>query len=328
MPTGMYKKPTIKKCGFCNRDFTTNHIQTHFCNECKIKEFPCACGQCQKIIPFRKYIYGARFVKGHGRKGGKNSIEHNLAISRNNTGRHPSEETLEKMSVCQKGKKLSQETKDKISKIAKEKGFGKWMTGTHPSEATRKKYHDQRLGHFTSEETKLKISAKNSGSNNGMYGEHHTEECKLRIGKGSKDNWQKTEYRDKILKHPGRLQQCRKGAIAGNSNSPCKRFHNTIPERKLKEILDQLQINYIHGFPVWNIEHGYVADFFIEKYNLILEVDGKYWHNYPNGNEMDKIRSNELQSKDYNVIRVWEDEFDINSIRQKLNELAIEKGIL
>lgn len=88
-----------------------------------------------------------------------------------------------------------------------------------------------------------------------------------------------------------------------------KKF-NTKPELKAKDILDKLKIEYIHPYPVWNIEHKYPADFYIPETNTILEVDGKYWHNYPKGNERDHIRNKELLEKNYKIIRVWEDEID------------------
>lgn len=54
-------------------------------------------------------------------------------------GKHLSEEARKKMSNSHKGKKLSKEHKMKLSKIAKEKGFGKWMKGKILSEETKKK---------------------------------------------------------------------------------------------------------------------------------------------------------------------------------------------
>ncbi len=41
------------------------------------------------------------------------------------------------------------------------------------------------------------------------------------------------------------------------------------------------------------------------------KVDGKFWHNYPDGGAIDKVRNEELQKSGYCVIRFWEDEIII-----------------
>jgi 5-methylcytosine-specific restriction endonuclease McrA len=61
-----------------------------------------------------------------------------------------SEETKIKIglsnSIAQKGKKLSETTKKKMSIIAKERGFGKWMIGKKQSEETRRKKSEVQRG--------------------------------------------------------------------------------------------------------------------------------------------------------------------------------------
>lgn len=39
---------------------------------------------------------------------------------------------------------------------------------------------------------------------------------------------------------------------------------------------------------------GNVCDFYIPALNLIIEVDGRYWHNFPFGNKVDHIRNVEI----------------------------------
>ena len=48
------------------------------------------------------------------------------------------------------------------------------------SESQKKVVHKRNVYHH-SEETKQKIGAANSGANNGMFGQHHTEETRLKI---------------------------------------------------------------------------------------------------------------------------------------------------
>ncbi len=51
------------------------------------------------------------------------------------------------------------------------------------------------------------------------------------------------------------------------------------------------------------IEHSYQCDIFIEP-NVVIEVDGEYWHNLPGRKEMDEIRTLELLREGFAVFRV------------------------
>ena len=92
------------------------------------------------------------------------------------------------------------------------------------------------------------------------------------------------------------------------------------PEKQMQSILQELNINFIKHKPIINIEHGYQCDIFIPEYNLIIEVDGLYWHNYPYGREIDHIRSKELIDAGYSVLRFWEGMFDKENVRKALSK--------
>ena len=70
--------------------------------------------------------------------------------------------------------------------------------------------------------------------------------------------------------------------------------------------------------PVTNIGHPYVADFYLPLYNIVLEVDGKWCHNYPDGREIDRTRTQELEQAGYKVLRFWEGQFDAQSIWREI----------
>ena len=80
-----------------------------------------------------------------------------------------------------------------------------------------------------------------------------------------------------------------------------KKF-NTKPELKMKELLNALNIEYKFQIGLG----GYMMDFYIPSKNLNIEVDGNYWHNYPDGTKKDRIRDIKLRERGYNVIRFWE----------------------
>lgn len=80
----------------------------------------------------------------------------------------------------QLGKKRSIETREKMSKVAKEKGFGKWAKGKHHSE-----------------ETKEKIGSKSKG-NTHWLGKNHREETKLKMSLSAKGRIFTDEHKRKL----------------------------------------------------------------------------------------------------------------------------------
>jgi hypothetical protein len=210
MPTGITNTIFHKHCAKCNKEFFTHSNIAKYCIECKessklviccncgsqfkrdkkgrVKQYClecreikvyCKCG-CGNILPFKRAINGGLFIHGHARRGRKNSAYHNLMISQKNTGKKHTAESRKNMSLGQIGKKQSEETKQKRSQMAKEKGYGLWMIGRKLSPETCKKLSERNLPPCK-EETKIKIGAANSGVNNGMYGQHHTKEVRESI---------------------------------------------------------------------------------------------------------------------------------------------------
>jgi very-short-patch-repair endonuclease len=76
-------------------------------------------------------------------------------------------------------------------------------------------------------------------------------------------------------------------------------------------LLTELDIKFTKHKPILNIEHKYQCDIFISP-NIIIECDGDYYHKYPLGREIDKIRTNEMIDKGYKVLRLWEHEINGN----------------
>lgn len=80
---------------------------------------------------------------------------------------------------------------------------------------------------------------------------------------------------------------------------------DTTIEIIIQDFIKELKIEFLtHQY--MKIEHGYQCDIFIPSMNLIIECDGDYWHNYPEGREIDHIRTKELLSNGLKVLRLWE----------------------
>ncbi|MEK6881417.1 MAG: DUF559 domain-containing protein [Nanoarchaeota archaeon] len=96
-----------------------------------------------------------------------------------------------------------------------------------------------------------------------------------------------------------------------------KRLYFTFPKKdtsieiKMREELTKRSIKWIKHKVIGNIVHKYQCDIFIEP-NIVIECDGDYWHKYPNGRDIDKIRTNEMKEKGYIVFRFWENEINKN----------------
>ena len=81
------------------------------------------------------------------------------------------------------------------------------------------------------------------------------------------------------------------------------------------ELLESIKVK----FETQKIVHGKIFDFYIPEKNMLLEVDGNYWHGY--GLKLEEM--NDIQKKSYkndkqkeifakglgyNILRVWEHE--------------------
>ncbi len=86
-------------------------------------------------------------------------------------------------------KPLSKETRMKLSRIAKEREYGKWMIGKKRSEETKRKISEARKGHLTSEETRRKIGLANSIALRGTKKSFRTEEHIKKLSEKNSIHW-------------------------------------------------------------------------------------------------------------------------------------------
>jgi len=232
-----------------------------------------------------------------------------------------------KMSVSQRGKKLSEITRKKLSEIFKGKYKGychtaesrmrmsaahkgkplsekhrKKLKEAHSSGEVRKKIslalkgnRNPNFGKPRSDEIKKKISESLKGRISPMLGRHHTLETKRKISeaqKGKKGNMfgkkQPEEVRNKIKQ--ARLRQ---------------RFPviDSSLERKVEEQLRTYGIIYEHP---WILGSRYQCDFYIPSLNLIIECDGSYWHSRPKSQVRDKEKDTFARDCGFKMLRLSE----------------------
>lgn len=202
-----------------------------------------------------------------------------------------------------------------------------WL-GKHRGEATRKKLSESLKRYYSNPLNRMKtsiatkkgmttevirrISLKNKGSK-------RSSEIKLKMSLANKGQvpWIKGKHHriDTIKKLSEKIKIARRNWITP--------LRDTLPERKVQQILNELNIKYkTHWFI--NIKHIYRTDIFIPNLNLVIEIDGKYWHNYPHGTYEDAVRTCEMKEKKYLVSRLWEDEID----KERIQSILIEADYL
>lgn len=278
----------------------------------------CKCG-CGTLVK-------QNYKRGHGRRGKTNSIEHNKIISQVNKGVKKTDAQKKALSFAKKGIKRNLETREKISKTAKERGVGKWMLGRKLPKKVCEKISASNKGHKVSEDIRQKISKANDGKKNGMYGKKHTKETKSIISARSLELWKDPYFRKKIYDKSQTPENIFKNRQMAWRNA-AKKFGTTI-ERIVESFLVQLNIPYKTSAVMWIIKHHYPCDFYLPKQRAIIECDGDYWHNYPNGRDIDRTRTEELKEKGFKVLRLWERDIrnmTIDDFKDHLHKLVGEE---
>jgi very-short-patch-repair endonuclease len=178
---------------------------------------------------------------------------------------------------------------------------------------------------------KLCYSCKNSGENNPFYNKRHSESHKLKL----KISQNKLPHVYKSQKFSGidqRIElQClgcdvifksrltkqkRYCTIKCFNRSQAKRgIYTSLPERQFAQILINKNIKFEHQYELC----GKIFDFYIPDKNILIEIDGVYWHNKNNryaSNLHSKIKRNDMlknsiaEQNRVTLIRLWEDELE------------------
>jgi len=103
-------------------------------------------------------------------------------------------------------------------------------------------------------------------------------------------------------------------------------------EYKFEAILELLEIKYIHSYYIKSI--GKIFDFYLPDYNVLIEVDGDFWHCNPIKFDKPQCKTQELNSindkfknewalqNNFKLLRFWEN--DINNNITLIKKLLLE----
>jgi len=145
----------------------------------------------------------------------------------------------------------------------------------------------------------------------------HSQEVKDKISKTLKEG----QISGRIIisenfKREDVVEKRNKSRAEGFKNGKYIKFTNTKPELKCKSILEKYKINYEHQFEI----NYKLFDFYLPDYNLIIEIDGFYWHSRGrkddeiintdllNRRKGDRLKNNLALNCGFRIIRFWEDE--------------------
>lgn len=244
--------------------------------------------------------------------------------------------------MVKKGFKHTEETKRKISKKNSVIIKKLWENKEY-----RKKQKIAHIGKKHSEVTRKKISKANKGLKRTIeqkkiqrqihLGMKHTQKTKNKISKTVKIRRKERKKRLGYINSSETIEKIRNSVIKNYKKYPeiiekikKARAKQIFPlkdssiEIKTQNFLKQLNIEFYTHQYMHQIKHSYQCDIIIPSKNLIIEVDGNYWHNYPIGREIDRIRTQELLEEGFNVIRLWESEINEMSLvdfKNKLNQI-------
>lgn len=98
-------------------------------------------------------------------------------------------------------------------------------------------------------------------------------------------------------------------------------------ESFVKYALSVLKKRFIHQFVIE--QYAYTCDFLIGE-DLILEIDGEYWHGHPSFKPYtdrqnkqilhDQTKDKRLKSLGFKVLRVWEKDVSINNLKTLIDQ--------
>lgn len=157
---------------------------------------------------------------------------------------------------------------------------------------------------------------RNKKISKGLTGIKRSDEYKEKMSISQKKSWDNEEKRNKQ----------RDNRINYIKNNPNKESNL---ESRFKGILDGLGFNYIFQYEIC----GYMFDFYLKDFDIVIEVDGDFWHCNPNTKHKEPIyesqkltmkndkKKNDICNKcGIKLIRFWEDDIN-NNLNDVINTL-------
>lgn len=231
-----------------------------------------------------------------------------------------------------KGKKHTQESKDKIGLAAQQRPS--YWKGRHHTPETKQRLSQARKG-------------KGLGADNPFYGRHHTNECKAKLSTSTtvylrnlSEN-EKNQWKKKISNSLRRFQDNNPEYTKEIRLRACRASHNNVERYKINKLERRVwnkmqELNLDRTFEYGVILNYYQFDFGSKQYRILLEVHGDYWHGHPDLaakrgglnktqiHNRDKDAAKQQWAKDHNMelYVIWESDVKNNnwSVLEQIQE--------
>ena len=99
-----------------------------------------------------------------------------------------------------------------------------------------------------------------------------------------------------------------------------KRVYISKHEKLFKKYLEKNNIKFKPQKFISNIKNMFRCDFFVYP-NIVVEIDGEYWHNLSENKKRDEIRTKQMIEKGYIVIRVESSEIYNSNYKEQTNKI-------
>lgn len=198
------------------------------------------------------------------------------------TGIPKSVEHKEKLSVAKTGKSWgshSEEHKDRMRIISKENMEKRLQEGWRPPIWTE----ERKLAHAN-------FMLNNTNGKNGNHNKGKT--LALTDGQRKNRSRKRVEY------------------LVSNASKSV----NTSIELKCRDFLIANDIQFEQQFILETAKSAWAFDFFIPKRNLLIEVDGEYWHRKPKQINRDILKSNAASDAGFILLRLSSDDLNFELI--------------
>ncbi len=165
----------------------------------------------------------------------------------------------------------------------------------------------------------IELRGGHGGKNNPMYGKTHSKETRRKMKKAAatRDNSKVGKWE----RQPKHREQSSKRLVNLIKNGKIK-SSNTKPEKQCKSILRSLKIPFRSQFLIEDTEgFRHLYDIKLVDRNLLVEVDGDYWHSFPKAKKRDRLCERKAKEKGLKVLRIAESEL-------KKNPKVVESKIL
>lgn len=170
----------------------------------------------------------------------------------------------------------------------------------------------------------VKAKGGHRGQNNPHYGRAHTLQARDKMKEAAKtrDNTNIGKY-VRTTAHRNMLSVAISSRI---QSGKMFRSRDTKPELLFEQLLQDMGVTYTKQFLVQEKFQGqpgcfrHAYDFYIPSHNLLVEVDGNYWHSRPEVKERDTMCSDKAREKGFTLVRFLQSEIenDSQSVKRRL----------